>query len=46
MGIALNLSFGLYWCRPWIFLSLDERSRGYISEKPRLPIGRNGPKNR
>ena len=45
-GVAWNLTFGLYWCRPWSFLSLDERSRGYISEKLRLAIGRNGSKNR
>ena len=45
-GVAWNLTFGLYWCRPWSFLSLDGRSRGYISEKLRLPIGRNGPKHR
>ncbi len=45
-GVAWNLTFGLYWCRPWSFLSLDERSRSYISEKLRLAIGRNGPKHR
>ena len=45
-GVAWNLTFGLYWCRPWSFLSLDERSRSYISEKLRLTIGRNGPKHR
>jgi 5-methylcytosine-specific restriction protein B len=44
-GVAWNITFGLYWCRPWSFLSLDGRSRGYISEKLRLPIGRNGPKH-
>ena len=45
-GVAWNLTFGLYWCRPWSFLSLDERSRSYISEKLHATIGRNGPKNR
>ena len=45
-GVAWNLTFGLYWIRPWQFPPLDERSRGYISEKLRLPIGRNGPKKR
>jgi 5-methylcytosine-specific restriction protein B len=35
-GVAWNLTFGLYWCRPWSFLSLDERSRLYLSEKLRL----------
>ena len=45
-GVAWNLTFGLYWIRPWQFLSLDGRSRSYISEKLRLLVGRNGPKNR
>jgi 5-methylcytosine-specific restriction protein B len=44
-GVAWNLTFGLYWCRPWSFLSLDERSRTYIGDKLRLSIGRNGPKS-
>ena len=45
-GVAWNLTFGLYWSRPWCFLSLDERSRSYITEKLRLPIGLNSPKKR
>ncbi len=45
-GVAWNLTIGLYWCRPWSFLSLDERSRKYITEKLRLPIGQNSPKDR
>lgn len=43
--VAWNLTFGLYWCRPWSFLSLDGKVRNYISEKLLLPIGRNGPKS-
>lgn len=42
--VAWNLTFGLYWCRPWSFPSLDGRARAYISEKLRLPIGRRSPK--
>jgi 5-methylcytosine-specific restriction protein B len=45
-GVAWNLTFGLYWCRPWSFLSLDERSRLYLSEKLRLVFSWHGPKNR
>lgn len=45
-GVAWNLTFGLYWCRPWSFLSLDRRSRDYITEKLGIPIGRKSPKNR
>jgi 5-methylcytosine-specific restriction protein B len=44
--VAWNLTFGLYWCRPWSFLSLDERSRGYLADKLRLPLSWHGPKNR
>lgn len=45
-GVAWNLTFGLYWCRPWSFLSLDGNSRSYITEKLRLSIGHSGHKNR
>ena len=45
-GVAWNLTFGFYWCRPWSFLSLDERSRLYLSEKLRLALSWHGPKNR
>ncbi len=45
-GVAWNLTFGLYWIRPWIFLSLDGRSRDYISNKLRLTINTNGPQSR
>jgi 5-methylcytosine-specific restriction protein B len=45
-GVAWNLTCGLYWCRPWSFPTLDQRSRQYISEKLRLTIGTSGPKHR
>jgi 5-methylcytosine-specific restriction protein B len=45
-GVAWNLSIGLYWCRPWSFLSLDKNSQSYISDKLRLPVAWHGPKNR
>jgi 5-methylcytosine-specific restriction protein B len=45
-GVAWNLSIGLYWCRPWYFLSLDKNSQSYISDKLRLPVAWHGPKNR
>ena len=45
-GVAWNLTFGLYWIRPWAFLSLDERSRGYLADKLRLPLSWHGPKHR
>lgn len=35
-GVSWNLSMGLYWIRPWIFASLDQRSRDYIEKE--LPV--------
>ena len=43
-NVAWNLTFGLYWIRPWSFLSLDQSSRGYLTHKLGLPLGLNGPK--
>lgn len=45
-GVAWNLTFGLYWVRPWAFLSLDQTSQTYIHKKLAVSIGRNGPKRR
>lgn len=45
-GVAWNLTFGLYWARPWTFLSLDNNSQGYITNTLGIPIGRHGPKRR
>ncbi len=45
-GVAWNLTFGLYWIRPWAFLSLDHNSQVYVSKKLGVPIGLHGPKRR
>ena len=45
-GVAWNLTFGLYWARPWIFLSLDNNSQAYITNSLGIAIGRHGPKRR
>jgi 5-methylcytosine-specific restriction protein B len=45
-GVAWNMTFGLYWTRPWAFLSLDNNSQLYISKKLGVPIDHNGPKKR
>lgn len=42
--VAWGLTFGLYWIRPWTFLSLDQNSRNYVRNKLGVPIGFNGPK--
>lgn len=43
---AWNLTFGLYWIRPWAFLSLDHNSQVHVSKKLGVPIGLHGPKRR
>jgi hypothetical protein len=45
-GVAWNLTFGLYWIRPWRFLSLDHNSKVYVSKKLAITIGLHGPKKR
>ena len=45
-GVAWNLTFGLYWVRPWTFLSLDQNSQMYVTQKLGVPIGLHGPKKR
>lgn len=44
--VGWNLTCGLYWIRPWKFVTLDKKSKFYITDKMKLKIGRNGPKNR
>ena len=44
--VAWNLTFGLYWIRPWAFLSLDNNSKVYVTKKLSVPIGLHGPKKR
>ena len=41
-GTGWNLSMGLYWIRPFMYLSLDGQSRTYITKKLGLEIGKNG----
>ena len=42
--IGWNLTFGLYWIRPWDFIALDIHARGYLEKKLNIDIGLNGPK--
>ena len=37
---------GLYWIRPWSFLTLDGQSQEYINKKLNIEINKNGPKAR
>jgi 5-methylcytosine-specific restriction protein B len=45
-NVGWNLTFGLYWIRPWAFLSLDQQSREYLTKKLNVAIGLHGPKRR
>ncbi len=45
-GVGWNLTMGLYWIRPWSFLTLDGQSQEYISKKLKIKISKNGPKGR
>ena len=45
-NVVWNLTFGLYWIRPWSFLSLDQKSQVYLTHKLGLSLDRNGPKGR
>lgn len=46
LGVAWNLTIGLYWARPWALLSLDELSRTFIKNTLAITINRNGPNRR
>ena len=39
-----NLSFGLFWVRPWSFPSLDDKSRAFMEDRLDLTISPGGPK--
>ncbi|MBF2719679.1 AAA family ATPase [Psychrobacter sp. NG254] len=45
-GVGWNLTIGLYWIRPWSFLTLDGQSQEYINKKLNIEISMNGPKGR
>ena len=42
LGVKWNLTFGLYWIRPWDFVGLDQNSRTYINNKLGLIFERKG----
>ncbi|MCQ4922176.1 AAA family ATPase [Tissierella carlieri] len=43
-GIQWNITFGLYWIRPWDYLTLDNNTRTALMEKLKIKIPRNSPK--
>ena len=45
-GVGWNLTMGLYWIRPWNFLTLDGQSQEYINKKLNIEISMNGLKGR
>lgn len=36
-GIRWNITMGLYWIRPYVFLNLDSRNRWYMKDKNHMP---------
>ena len=36
-GIRWNITMGLYWIRPYVFMNLDSRSRWFISNTENMP---------
>lgn len=45
-GVGWNITMGLYWIRPWNFLTLDQQSRLYISKNLKMNIEMDGPQGR
>ena len=45
-GVGWNLTMGLYWIRPWNFLTLDGQSQEYINKKLNIEISMNSSKGR
>lgn len=45
-GVGWNLSIGLYWIRPWNFLTLDSQSKNYINNKLNIEVNTSGPNKR
>jgi len=43
-GIQWNITFGLYWVRPWDYLTLDNHSRTSLIDKLKVAIPRNSSK--
>jgi 5-methylcytosine-specific restriction protein B len=45
-SVGWNLTMGLYWIRPWNYVTLDSQSQQYINQKLGIEIIKNGPKGR
>lgn len=45
-GVGWNITMGLYWIRPWTFLTLDSRSQKYITQKLNIDISKSSAKGR
>ena len=43
-GIQWNITFGLYWIKPWDFITLDNSTRTALTEKLKIKIPRNSKK--
>lgn len=43
-GALWNITFGLYWIKPWDYLPLDNNSRVYLSDNLEIDFPQNSPK--
>lgn len=43
-GIQWNITFGLYWIKPWDYLTLDNNTRTSLTDKLKVKVPRNSPK--
>jgi 5-methylcytosine-specific restriction protein B len=46
LSVGWNLTMGLYWIRPWNYVTLDAQSQLYITRKLGVPIRKQGGKGR
>ena len=42
-SVGARLATGLYWIRPWVFLTLDGRTTGYLRSRMQLEVPRGRP---
>lgn len=43
-GVQWNITFGLYWIRPWDYLTLDNNTRTALVDKLKIKVPRNSQK--
>jgi 5-methylcytosine-specific restriction protein B len=44
--VGWKITLGLFWMRPWLFPTLDENSRKYLTRNCKITLGQSGPRGR